>query len=77
VKVNAEKAKYVVMYREQNAGQNHNTKIGNESFESVVQFRYFETTPTNKNYIREENSEQAEFRECLLPFGSDLSSALL
>jgi len=39
---------------EQNAGQNHNIKIGNESFESVVQLRYFETTPTNKNCTREE-----------------------
>jgi hypothetical protein len=51
LKVNAEKAKYVVMYSEQNAGQNHNIKIGSKSFESVVQFKYFETTPTNKNYI--------------------------
>lgn len=30
LKVNAEKVKYVITYREQNAGQNHNIKIGNE-----------------------------------------------
>ena len=42
------------MYRWQNAGQNHNIKVGNKTFESVVQFKYFETTPTNKNCIREE-----------------------
>ena len=38
-KVNAEKAKCVVMYREQNAGENHNIRTGNKSFEGVVQFQ--------------------------------------
>jgi hypothetical protein len=42
------------MYREHNAGHNHNIKVGNKSFESLVQFKYFETTPTHKICIRDE-----------------------
>jgi hypothetical protein len=40
LEVNAEKTKYVVMSRNQNAGQNHNIKIDNKSFERVEQFKY-------------------------------------
>ena len=36
----AEKTKYMFLSRYQNAGQNHNIKIYNKSFESVEQFRY-------------------------------------
>jgi hypothetical protein len=32
LEVNAEKTKYMVMSRDQNAGQNSNINIGNESF---------------------------------------------
>ena len=35
VEVNAEKTKYMVMSRVQNAGQNENIQIGTKSFESV------------------------------------------
>jgi hypothetical protein len=37
----------------QNAGQNHNIKLDNKSFESVEQFKYLGTTPTNRNFIQE------------------------
>jgi hypothetical protein len=50
--VNAEKTKYMVMSRDQNAGQNHNMKI--RAFESVEQFKYLGTTLTNRNSIQEE-----------------------
>jgi hypothetical protein len=40
--------------RHQNAGQNHDMKIGNRCFVSVVQFRYQGTTVTNQNLILEE-----------------------
>jgi hypothetical protein len=36
--VNAEKTKYVVMSRDQNAGKDHNMEIGDKSFERVEQF---------------------------------------
>jgi hypothetical protein len=35
----------------QNAGQNHDIKIGNRCFENVEQFRYLET---NQNLIQKE-----------------------
>jgi hypothetical protein len=40
--VNAEKTKFMLLSRHQNAGQNYDTKIANRSFEIVVQFRYWE-----------------------------------
>jgi hypothetical protein len=40
LEVNAEKTKYMVMSCNQNAGQNHNIKIDNKSFERVEQFKY-------------------------------------
>jgi hypothetical protein len=38
--VNAKKTKYKLLARHQNAGQNHDIKIGNGSFGNVAQFRY-------------------------------------
>jgi hypothetical protein len=39
LEVNAEKTKYMVMSRNQNAGQNYNINIDNKSFERVEQFK--------------------------------------
>jgi hypothetical protein len=50
LEVNAEKTKYMVMSRNQNAGQNHKIKIDNKSFERVEQFKYLGTL-TNRNSI--------------------------
>jgi hypothetical protein len=36
------------MSREQNAGQNHNTKLGNEISESMARFTYLDTTKKKK-----------------------------
>jgi hypothetical protein len=41
LEVNAEKTKYMLLSRHQNAGQNHNTKIPNRSFENAAQLKYF------------------------------------
>jgi hypothetical protein len=54
LEVNAEKTKYMVMSRDQNAGQNGYIQIGNESFETVEQFKYLGTTLKNQNSIHEE-----------------------
>jgi hypothetical protein len=53
--VNREKTKYTLLPRHQNAGQNRDIKITNESFDNVAQFRYLGTTITNQNLIQEEN----------------------
>jgi hypothetical protein len=37
----------------QNAGQNHDTKIGNSSFENVAQIKYLGLIVTNQNLIQE------------------------
>jgi len=42
------------MGRYQNAGQNHNLKINNKSFEKGKQFKYLGKPLTNQNYLRED-----------------------
>jgi hypothetical protein len=39
LKVNADNTKYMVMSRDQNAGQNHSIKIDTSSFERVEDFK--------------------------------------
>jgi hypothetical protein len=39
LEINAEKTKYMVMSRDQNAEQNGYIQIGNKSFETVEQFK--------------------------------------
>jgi hypothetical protein len=44
----------MLLSHHQNAGHNHNIKIGNRSFENVAQFKYLGMTITNQNLIQEE-----------------------
>jgi len=44
----------MIMSSDQNAGQNHNINIVNESPERVEQFKYLGTNPTKQNSIQEE-----------------------
>jgi len=46
LEINADKTKYMFIYRNQNEGRNQNMKIYNCSFEKVGQFKYFGTTLT-------------------------------
>jgi hypothetical protein len=52
--VNAEKTKYMLLSRHQNAGTNYNIKTGGRSFENVTEFKYLGTTITNQNLIQGE-----------------------
>jgi hypothetical protein len=54
LEVNAEKTKYMLPSRHQNAGQNHDINIVYRSFANVAQFRYLGTKVTNQNLIQEE-----------------------
>jgi hypothetical protein len=54
LEVNAEKTKYMLMSRNQNAVQDNNIKLDNQSFERVEHFKYLGTTLTNQNSIQEE-----------------------
>jgi hypothetical protein len=54
LEVNADKTKYMVMSRDQNAGRNHNIRIDNSSFERVEEFKYLGRNLTNQNFIQEE-----------------------
>jgi len=54
LEVNADKTKYMVMSRDQNAGRILGMKTENSSFERVEEFKYLGTTLINQNSIQEE-----------------------
>ena len=53
LEVNDEKTNFMVMSRDQNAGQNHSIQKYNKYFESVEQLKYLGTTLTNQNSLHE------------------------
>jgi hypothetical protein len=53
LEVNADKIRYMVMSRDENAERSHNIIIGNSSFERVDEFKYLGTNLTNQNSIQE------------------------
>ena len=53
LEANADKTKYTVMSRDQNAGRSLSIKNDNTSFESVEELKYLGTTLTNQNSIQE------------------------
>jgi hypothetical protein len=67
-----------VLYRHQNAEQNHDIKIGNRCFENVAQFRYLGTAITDRNLIEEEIKRRLNSgNACYHSVQSLLSSCLL
>ena len=54
LEVSADKTKYMVMSRDQNAGRIHSVRIDNSTFERVEEVIYLGTTLTNQNSIAEE-----------------------
>jgi len=47
LEVSADKTKYMVMSRDQNAGRNHSVRTDNSNFERMEEFKYLGTTLTN------------------------------
>jgi aminoglycoside phosphotransferase family enzyme len=77
---NADKTKYMVMSRFQNARRSHNIKIDNSSFERVEDFEYLGTNLTHQNtskFYAGRNSEQIEVRQCLLSLCAESFVSLL
>ena len=58
LEVNADKTKYMVMSRDQNAGRIHSMKSDNSSFERAEEFEYLGTILTNQNSIPEKLRSQ-------------------
>jgi hypothetical protein len=78
LEVNADKAKYMVMSRGQNAGQSHVMETDNSSFERVEESKYLGTTLTNQNPIQEEiKSRLKPGNSCYHWVQNLLSSSLL
>ena len=76
--VNADKSKYMVMSRDQNAGRSHSMKTDNSSFERVEEFKYLGTILTNQNYIQEKiKSRMKSVNACYHSVQNLLSSSLL
>jgi len=78
LEINADKTKYMIMSREQNAGRSHIMKIDNSSIERVEEFKYSETTLTNQNSIQEEIKSRLKLENaCYYSVQNLLSSSLL
>jgi len=78
LEVSADRTKYVVMSRDQNAGQIHGVRIDNSTFGRVEEFKYLGTTLTNQNYIPEEiKSKLRSGNACYHSVQNLLSSRLL
>ena len=54
LEVSADKTKYLVMSRDQNAGEIQRLRMDNITFERVEEFKYLGTNLTNQNSIAEE-----------------------
>jgi hypothetical protein len=70
--------KYMLLAHHHNAGQNHDIKIGNRSFENLSQFKYLGATVTNQNLIQGEIKRRLNSgNACYLSVQALLSSRLL
>ena len=78
LEVSADRTKYMVMSRDQNAGRIHSVRIDNSTFNSVEEFKYLGTTLTNQNSIAEEiKSRLKSGNACYHSVQNILSSTLL
>jgi hypothetical protein len=78
LEVNADKTKYMIMSRDQNAGQCHSMKIVNSSIEREEEFKYLGTTLIDQNCIQEEIKNRLKLgNACYYSVQNLLSSSLL
>ena len=55
MEVSADKTKYMVMSRDQNARRKHSVRIDNSTFERVEEFKYLGTTLTKPKFYSRGN----------------------
>jgi hypothetical protein len=78
IEVNADKAKYMVMSRDRNAGRDDSVKIDNSFIERVEDFRYLGTMLAEQNSIQEEIKRRLKLENaCYHSVQTILSSRLL
>jgi hypothetical protein len=77
LEVNADKTKYMVMFRDQNAGRSHSIKIVDVYFARVEEFKYLGTTLTNHNSIQEEIKNRLKSRNACYHSVQNLLSSIL
>ena len=78
LEVNADRTKFIVMPRGQNAGRSQDIKTDNSSFEKVEEFKYLGTTLTYQNSIQKEIKRRLKSgNACYHSVQSILSSSLL
>jgi len=78
LEVNADKTKYMVMSRDQNAVRSHSIKNDSSAFEMMEEFKCLGTTLTNQNSIQEEiKSRLKSGNACYHSVQNLLSSSLL
>jgi len=78
LEVSADKTKYMVMSRDQNAGRIHSVRTDNSTFERVKGFKCLRTTLTIQNSIPEEiKSRLRSGNACYHSVQNLLSSKLL
>ena len=78
LEVNADKTKYIVIFRDQNAGRSHSIKTDNSYLARVQEFKYLVTTLTNQNSPQEEiKSRLKSGNACYHSVQNLLSSSLL
>ena len=70
LEINADKTKYMVMSRDQNAGRSHSMKTDSMCFERVEEFKYGNNLNNSKSYSGRDK-EQIKARECLPSFGTE------
>ena len=78
LEVSADKTKYMVVARDQNAGRIESVRMDNSTFQRVEDFKYLGTTLTNQNSIAEEiKSRLRSGNACYHSVQNLLSSRLL
>jgi len=78
LEVSADKTKFMVMSRDQNAGRIQSVRMDNSTFERVEEFKYLGTTLTNQISIPEEiKSRLRSGNACYHSVQNLLSSRLL